>query len=158
MLAFPVRSFDVVAPATATFAAGCFWSAEAAFASLKGVRETAVGYSGGSLENPTFRDICARDTGHAEVVQVTYDPVVVTYGDLLELFAFFSQPRFVRVAECYHFDSGDLCKQPHMLAATAAHTYNRHPDSIARRRLGRSSDKSRSGCERRTSHKISSLH
>ncbi len=72
--------------ATATFAGGCFWTLEAAFAALPGVVETAVGYCGGSLENPTFRDICAGDTGHAEVVRLTYDPLVTTYGDLLERF------------------------------------------------------------------------
>lgn len=72
--------------ATATFAGGCFWTLEAAFAALPGVLDTTVGYSGGSLENPTFRDICAGDTGHAEVVRLTYDPLVTTYGELLERF------------------------------------------------------------------------
>ena len=86
MLALPIRSLHVVEPAVATFAAGCFWSAEAAFAAIDGVRRTVVGYSGGDVENPTFREICARDTGHAEVVQVSYDPLVVTYGTLLETF------------------------------------------------------------------------
>jgi peptide-methionine (S)-S-oxide reductase len=70
----------------ATFAAGCFWGVEAAFRDVKGVTGTQVGYTGGTTENPTYRQVCAKDTGHAEAVEVTYDPEVVSYGDLLDVF------------------------------------------------------------------------
>jgi peptide-methionine (S)-S-oxide reductase len=71
---------------TATFAAGCFWGVEATFRQLNGVKSTAVGYSGGSLDNPTYKDVCADTTGHAEVVQVEYDPAQVSYEQLLDVF------------------------------------------------------------------------
>jgi peptide-methionine (S)-S-oxide reductase len=70
----------------ATFGAGCFWGVEAAFRNLDGVVDVAVGYTGGSLENPTYQDVCTDTTGHAEVVEVTYDPARVSYGQLLDLF------------------------------------------------------------------------
>ncbi len=70
----------------ATFGAGCFWGVEEAFRSVEGVTSTAVGYSGGSLENPTYQDVCTGTTGHAEVVQVDYDPSRVSYDDLLAAF------------------------------------------------------------------------
>jgi peptide-methionine (S)-S-oxide reductase len=74
--------------AIATFGAGCFWGVEAAFNNIAGVTETAVGYSNGHTENPTYKDVCTDKTGHAEVVQVTYDPSKVTFKTLLD--AFFS--------------------------------------------------------------------
>jgi peptide-methionine (S)-S-oxide reductase len=70
----------------ATFGAGCFWGVEAAFRRTPGVKATAVGYEGGWLENPTYHDVCTDRTGHAEVVQVEYDPAEVSYDDLLEVF------------------------------------------------------------------------
>lgn len=70
----------------ATFGAGCFWGVEAAFREIPGVVEAAVGYLGGILENPTYQDVCTDTTGHAEVVQVTYDPAHVSYDKLLDLF------------------------------------------------------------------------
>ena len=70
----------------ATFGAGCFWHVEAAFLEISGVTSTAVGYSGGHLKDPTYRDVCTGQTGHAEVVQVEYDPTKVTYEELLEAF------------------------------------------------------------------------
>jgi len=71
---------------TATFGAGCFWGVEAAFRNVSGVISTAVGYMGGSLKNPTYHDVCSGRTGHAEVVQIVYDPVKVSYEHLLDVF------------------------------------------------------------------------
>jgi|WetSurMetagenome_2_1015567.scaffolds.fasta_scaffold42817_5 peptide-methionine (S)-S-oxide reductase len=70
----------------ASFGAGCFWGVEAAFRKVKGVISTAVGYMGGSLKNPTYEQVCSGETGHAEVVQVTYDPAVVSFDELLTVF------------------------------------------------------------------------
>jgi peptide-methionine (S)-S-oxide reductase len=70
----------------ATFGAGCFWGVEAAFRQIEGVTRTRAGYSGGTLENPTYEDVCSHTTGHAEVVEVTYDPERVSYDELLEVF------------------------------------------------------------------------
>jgi peptide-methionine (S)-S-oxide reductase len=70
----------------ATFGAGCFWGVEAAFRQVEGVTQTRVGYSGGTLENPSYEDVCSHTTGHAEVVEVTYDPERVTYEQLLDVF------------------------------------------------------------------------
>ena len=71
---------------TATFGAGCFWGVEAAFQRAPGVVDTAVGYSGGETPNPTYKDVCTDETGHAEVVQVTFDPAKVSYEQLLDVF------------------------------------------------------------------------
>jgi peptide-methionine (S)-S-oxide reductase len=71
---------------TATFGGGCFWGVEAAFRQIAGVVDTAVGYMGGTLDNPTYKDVCTDRTGHAEVVQVTFDPAKLAYGQLLEAF------------------------------------------------------------------------
>src|SRR5713226_3918859 len=70
----------------AMFGAGCFWGVEAAFRQVKGVISTTVGYSGGTFENPTYKDVCSGWTGHAEVVEVEYDPSQVSYEDLLNVF------------------------------------------------------------------------
>ena len=70
----------------ATFGGGCFWCIEAAFKQLDGVHAVTSGYAGGHAENPTYRDVCNETTGHAEVVQLEYDPAVVAYDDLLEVF------------------------------------------------------------------------
>ena len=70
----------------ATFGAGCFWGVEAAFRQVKGVKDTAVGYSGGRTENPTYQEVCSDTTGHAEVVQVDFDPAEVSYDELLNVF------------------------------------------------------------------------
>lgn len=70
----------------ATFGAGCFWGVEALFRSVKGVLATAAGYAGGSFPNPTYKDVCSDHTGHAEVVQVEYDPSEVSYEELLPVF------------------------------------------------------------------------
>ena len=90
---FPVLSPEEVAatPAAkgedlATFGSGCFWCTEAVFLQLKGVKKVVSGYSGGTTPNPTYRDVCTGTTGHAEVVQVTFDPSIISYPELLEVF------------------------------------------------------------------------
>jgi peptide-methionine (S)-S-oxide reductase len=70
----------------ATFGAGCFWGVEATFRTVPGVTDAAVGYAGGKTENPTYEDVCSHETGHAEVVQVEFDPTVVSYDHLLDVF------------------------------------------------------------------------
>ncbi len=70
----------------ATFGAGCFWCTEAVFERVKGVEKVVSGYSGGAVPNPTYRDVCSGQTGHAEVTQITFDPSVVSFADLLEIF------------------------------------------------------------------------
>jgi len=70
----------------ATLAGGCFWCLEAVFADLRGVARVVSGYAGGHAENPTYREVCDGTTGHAEVVQITFDPQVVSYRELLEVF------------------------------------------------------------------------
>jgi peptide-methionine (S)-S-oxide reductase len=70
---------------TATIAAGCFWSMEAIFKQLKGVEKVLPGYAGGRLANPTYEDVCTGSTGHAESINVTFDPAVITFKDLLEV-------------------------------------------------------------------------
>lgn len=70
----------------ATFAAGCFWGVEAAFRQVEGVTSTSVGFMGGTLDNPSYRDVCTDKTGHAEVVMVEFDPDKVSYEELLNVF------------------------------------------------------------------------
>lgn len=70
----------------ATFAAGCFWQVEEAFRRVKGVKFAVVGYAGGQMKNPAYEEVCTGRTGHAEAVQITFDPSVVSYEQLLEIF------------------------------------------------------------------------
>jgi peptide-methionine (S)-S-oxide reductase len=71
---------------TATFGNGCFWCTEAIFQELEGVEKVVSGYMGGHVENPTYKQVCSGTTGHAEVLQITYDPQKISYEDLLEIF------------------------------------------------------------------------
>ena len=68
---------------TASFGGGCFWGVEAAFREVKGVIETSVGYMGGTLEKPSYKDVCTKETGHAETVQVKFDPKKISYDKIL---------------------------------------------------------------------------
>ncbi len=70
----------------ATLGAGCFWCVEAIFQDLKGVSKVVSGYSGGHVKNPAYREVCNGTTGHAEVIQVTFDPTIISFGDILEVF------------------------------------------------------------------------
>ena len=70
----------------ATFGAGCFWCVEAVFQNLKGVEKVVSGYAGGRNRNPTYKEVCSGLTGHAEVIDITFDPAVITYKELLEIF------------------------------------------------------------------------
>jgi len=70
----------------ATFGGGCFWCLDPIFRELRGVNDVAVGYSGGHVENPTYEQVCGKSTGHAEVVQIEYEPALISYDDLLDVF------------------------------------------------------------------------
>src|SRR4028119_2406823 len=71
---------------TATLGAGCFWCVEAVFDDLKGVEDVVSGYTGGSTKDPTYREVCSGTTGHAEVVQIRFDPIVISFRDILRVF------------------------------------------------------------------------
>ena len=77
---------------TATLAGGCFWCLEAVFEQLRGVEQVQSGYTGGQVANPTYEMVCTGGTGHAEVIQVTFDPTVLSYRELLEIFFAFHDP------------------------------------------------------------------
>ncbi|MDG1708887.1 MAG: peptide-methionine (S)-S-oxide reductase MsrA [Emcibacteraceae bacterium] len=77
---------------TAIFALGCFWGVELNYSKVDGVKETLVGYTGGNTENPTYQEICGKGTGHAEAIEITYDPEVVSYEELLEKLWEFHDP------------------------------------------------------------------
>jgi peptide-methionine (S)-S-oxide reductase len=81
-----LRTKELTMTETATFGAGCFWGIEANFRRIPGVVDAAVGYSGGHTANPTYKDVCTDETGHAEVVQVSFDPAKVSYDQLLDAF------------------------------------------------------------------------
>jgi peptide-methionine (S)-S-oxide reductase len=82
----PIPTASSSATETATFGMGCFWCAQALFEKFSGVRHIDCGYAGGHTENPTYEDVCSDQTGHAEVVRITYDPTKITYQQLLDIF------------------------------------------------------------------------
>ena len=97
----------------ATLAGGCFWCLEAVFDDLKGVASVESGYMGGELSDPTYEDVCSGTSGHAEVVQIRFDPVVVSFREILEVFFVIHDPTMLnyrgndygtqyRSADCYH--------------------------------------------------------
>ena len=86
VLAQPPSTGGTMNRQKATFAAGCFWGVEAAFRKVKGVTDATVGYTGGRTKDPTYEQVCSHATGHAEAVQVEYDPAQVSYEELLEVF------------------------------------------------------------------------
>ncbi len=76
----------------ATFGGGCFWCTEAIFEQLKGVLKVASGYSGGTVKNPTYKDVCTGETGHAEVIHITFNPTIITFDELLDVFFYTHNP------------------------------------------------------------------
>lgn len=119
----------------ATFGAGCFWGVEEVFRKTPGVTETAVGYEGGSLGNPSYEDVCTDRTGHAEVVQVTFDPSKITYEQLLNIFWELHDPttpnrqgpdvgsQYRSVIFCHSPDQHKIAEHSKsMLAASGVHT------------------------------------
>jgi peptide-methionine (S)-S-oxide reductase len=112
-----------VSASKATFAAGCFWGIEERFRHVEGVTATAVGYAGGTLPDPTYEDVCTGRTGHAEVVEVEFDPRRVSYDDLLEVFWASHDPTTLNrqgpdVGTQYR--SAILCHNPEQQAAAEA--------------------------------------
>ncbi len=79
-------SSNLPALETATLGGGCFWCLEAVYSELKGVLKVESGYAGGHVKNPTYEAVCSDETGHAEVIQVTYDPAIITYREILQIF------------------------------------------------------------------------
>jgi len=145
---------------TATFGAGCFWGVEEAFRQIPGVVETAVGYLGGHTQDPTYKEVCTDQTGHAEVVQVTYDPQKVNYERLLDVFwsshdpttinrqgpdvgtqyrsaIFFHSPEQERIARASKEKTQPKLRRPIVTEITAAKTFYRaeeyHQKYLAKR-------------------------
>jgi peptide-methionine (S)-S-oxide reductase len=118
----------------ATFGAGCFWGVEARFQQVPGVVETAVGYEGGLLENPTYKDVCSDSTGHVEVVELTFDPQKVSYTALLDLFFELHDPTQVnrqgpdwgtqyRTVVFFHSAEQEAAGRDAIARLDASHTY-----------------------------------
>ncbi len=120
---------------TATLAGGCFWCIEAAFEELAGVESVTSGYAGGHVEDPSYEAVCRGETGHAEVVQVEYDPAVITYEDLLEVFFTIHDPTQLnrqgpdvgtqyRSAVFYHDDTQRETVETYVEALEASGSYD----------------------------------
>ncbi len=149
--------------ALATFGAGCFWGVEVAFRQVPGVNDAAVGYCGGAMENPTYQDVCTGTTGHAEVVEVEFDPEQVSYETLVELFwqchdpttlnrqgpdvgtqyrsaIFFHSPEQHQAAETSRTAAQERFPRPIATEITAASTFYRaeeyHQQYLEKRGLG----------------------
>ena len=149
--------------ALATFGAGCFWGVEVAFRQVPGVSDAAVGYCGGTLENPTYQDVCTGTTGHAEVVEVEFDPDQVAFETLLDLFwqcqdpttlnrqgpdvgtqyrsaIFFHSPEQQQVAEVSRAAAQERIPRPIATEITEASTFYRaeeyHQQYLEKRGLG----------------------
>ena len=90
-----MKNLDVSAMETTTLGGGCFWCLDAVYRGIEGVHEVVAGYAGGHVENPTYQQVCGGDTGHAEVVRVTFDPGVITFTDLLGVFFSIHDPTTV---------------------------------------------------------------
>ena len=84
--AAPAASGPAAKTETATFGMGCFWCSQALFEKFRGITGTVVGYAGGQTENPTYEDVCSDQTGHAECIQITFDPTKISYQQLLDIF------------------------------------------------------------------------
>ncbi len=80
----------------ATFAAGCFWGVELLFSKIEGVESTRVGYIGGETEDPTYKEVCSDETGHAEAIEISFDPNKVSYEELLDIFWGQPQPYYLK--------------------------------------------------------------
>jgi peptide-methionine (S)-S-oxide reductase len=118
----------------ATFGAGCFWCTEAVFLNVKGVTKVVSGYEGGKVKNPTYREVCTGETGHAEVTQITYDPSKVTFEELLEVFWNTHDPTTLnkqgadegtqyRSAVFYHNDEQKKVAEAYKKQLEASHVY-----------------------------------
>jgi peptide-methionine (S)-S-oxide reductase len=119
----------------ATLGGGCFWCLEAVFEQLQGVERVESGYAGGGVANPTYQQVCGGDTGHAEVVQITFDPAVLSFGELLDVFFAIHDPTTLnrqggdvgtqyRSVIFYHSPEQKRCAEEKIAALNASETWN----------------------------------